>query len=422
MPGENDYRHNHYVPEWYQRRFMLPGQRKFWYLDTRPETKTQGSATWTRRHLLHWGPALCFAQDDLYTTHWGGVEDREIERSFFGAIDENGKAAVEYFSDFAHPSAHDRHVRHLLRYMSTQKLRTPKGLGWLRDQMRAPDPNVTLLTLTEFRDIFGAIWCECIWQIADASQSPTKFLISDHPVTVYNRECPPGSKICEGHSDPDIRLVATQTLFPLSLEKILILTNLSWVRDPYQSPHTLRPNPNLLRPSVFNYQDIQTHRMLSESEVIELNFITKRRAFRYLAAAQIDWLYPERNLQSDHWRKFGDGYLLMPDPRHVHMGGEMFFGGDGWAEGFGPYGHRPNQPGYADQARERRETENLERFKAEWSSMFGRSYRGITGMNVRGGRLITENSEELHQDWLATDSAWRQRPGERSRRRRLRRE
>ena len=114
----------------------------------------------------------------------------------------------------------------MLPYMSVQKLRTPKGLADLAERTKCHDQNVTLMALQRVQNMFCAVWTESVWQIADASNSPTKFIISDHPVTVYNRACPPLSKWCQGHNDPDVRLHATHTLFPLSLDKILILTNL----------------------------------------------------------------------------------------------------------------------------------------------------------------------------------------------------
>nr|MCH9765410.1 DUF4238 domain-containing protein [Alphaproteobacteria bacterium] len=79
-----DYKHNHYVPEWYQKRFLPNGQGKQWYLDLRPEKITKNGHTYLRRELLHWGPRKCFAQDDLYTTRWGSIENRDIEKFFFG--------------------------------------------------------------------------------------------------------------------------------------------------------------------------------------------------------------------------------------------------------------------------------------------------------------------------------------------------
>jgi len=52
MPADEDFRHNHYVPEWYQRRFMRPGQGTYWYLDKSPEVVVRDGHTFTRRALL----------------------------------------------------------------------------------------------------------------------------------------------------------------------------------------------------------------------------------------------------------------------------------------------------------------------------------------------------------------------------------
>jgi hypothetical protein len=64
--------------------------------------------------------------------------------------------------------------------MSVQKLRTPKGLSWLSLAAGTLSRNLDLIFLQQIRRIY-------CWQIADASASPTKLIISDHPVTVYNR-------------------------------------------------------------------------------------------------------------------------------------------------------------------------------------------------------------------------------------------
>jgi hypothetical protein len=101
---------------------------------------------------------------------------------------------------------------------------------------------------------------------------------------------------------------------------------LTWVRDPYQGEMTVRPNPALFRETVFNFLALQVGRQLSEDEVLQINLITKRRAYRYIAAANAEWLYPERHVSTDHWKKFGSGYLLMPEPRLIHMGGEIVIG------------------------------------------------------------------------------------------------
>jgi hypothetical protein len=326
MTAKGDFRHNHYVPEWYQRRFLPSGQGKYHYLDLKPETVERNGHRFTRRALQHWGPASCFAQDDLYTVKAGSFLNTEIEQFFFGEIDRNGKAAVEYFDAFTHPSADDRAFHDLMTYLSVQKLRTPKGLGWLAQSAKNSSSNLTLMHLQRLQNIFCAIWAECVWQIADATQSPVKFIISDHPVTIYNRGCFPGSSHCTGFNDPDIRQVASHTYFPLSAEKVLILTNLAWVRNPYQSELKFRPNPNFFRAAMFKYTRIQLHRSLSEQEVREINYITKRRAFRYIAGAQKEWLFPEERLASTNWRKLGTGIFLCRSPAKSTWAGKSTLG------------------------------------------------------------------------------------------------
>ncbi|WP_349366797.1 MAG: DUF4238 domain-containing protein [Nitratireductor rhodophyticola] len=415
------YRHNHYVPEWYQRRFMLPGQHKYWYLDLKPERQTSGGVTFTRRDRLHWGPERCFAQNDLYTTQWGDIVNTEIEQFFFGSLDSEGKKAAEYFGGFKHPSANGAMLETLISYMSAQKLRTPKGLATLQSMTRLGNRNLTLMLLQHMRNIYCAIWTECVWQIADATDSPTKFIISDHPVTVYNRECFPMSRWCRDHNDPDIRCHATHTYFPLSLDRVLTLTNLSWVRNPYQDALDFRPNSRYFRQPIFNFRAIQTDRILSEQEVREINWVTKQRAYRYVAAAEKEWLYPERYLNNPHWRKLGGGYLFMPDPRHIHMGGEILIGYEsGKSDAFSEYGHKPWDRDYKNEKRDRKDGAALERFQAEWASMMGRRYRGISyEFYSEDHPPPAEESGEIHAHHLKIDRRNRQRPGERPRRRRL---
>src|SRR5271166_6091329 len=101
MAASHDFKHNHYVPAWYQWRFMLPGHDTYWYLDLKPEPiSVNGKVIGHRRDLLPWGPRKCFAENDLYTTRWGTEENRDIEKLFFGRVDSQGKRGVEYFTDF----------------------------------------------------------------------------------------------------------------------------------------------------------------------------------------------------------------------------------------------------------------------------------------------------------------------------------
>ena len=343
----------------------------------KPDTRISHGHAYKRKALLRWGPNRSFCEEDLYTTKYGNWESTEIEEKFFGRVDSSARFALDYFADFQHPSVNHDAFRALLPYMSIQKLRTPKGLRYLADFTRQTSKNRVLFELQRLQQLFCAIWTECIWSIADASETETKFLLSDHPVTVYNRGAFWASPMCEGAKDPDIWLSATHTLFPLRLDRILILTNLSWVRYPYGNPLRPRPNPNPFRSAMFHFQEIQIGRKLSEVEVNEINFIVKRRACRYIAAAKEEWLYPEARIPSQVWDKLGQGYLLMPDPRSVVFSNEIIIGyKDKSSDAFDAHGHKPWQKGFSDKDREKLEWETFHAFQGEFARLFGPQRRG----------------------------------------------
>jgi hypothetical protein len=376
------YRHNHYVPEWYQKRFVPPTQadQELYYLDLKPRPfRDQNGVVRPQRNPKRLGYKFCFAEDDLYTTNIAGMDSTQIEQRFFGAIDNRGRKAVDYYSRFAYPWDGGDHLSDLLRYMSVQKLRTPKGLGWLADQVGSKAKNEILGHMLRLQQLHCAIWAECVWLIADASESATKFIVTDHPVAVYNRRCGPRSQWCRGNSDPEIWLHATQTIFPLSLEKVLLLTNLSWVRNPYQSEVDVRPNPNPFRGTIFKVTDIQTLRHLTEHEVRQINFIMKSRAHRYIGAAKPEWLYPEEHVTKSDWNTYGSGYLLMPDPRSVTYSGQIIIGNkDGTATAFDEYGRRPWQQGFrgGDDSGPDDDWNTFQRFNGEFATLFGPERRG----------------------------------------------
>jgi hypothetical protein len=213
-----------------------------------------------------------------------------------------------------------------------------------------------------------------------------------------HRACFPGSVYCQGFNDPDIRMVATHTYFPLSIDKILILTNLAWVRNPYQNERAPRPNPGLFRNTIMSLQDIQTCRSLGEQEILEINYITKKRALRYVAAAEKEWLYPERRLQNTHWSKFGHGYLLMPEPREIHMGGETYIG---YKDGTSACGHRN-----ADSRT--RSGKSLSRKPCSSSRQNLQRYRGRNiAVRRSSGRTIVARKGRMSRPTTITNTFWK---------------
>jgi hypothetical protein len=245
------------------------------------------------------------------------------------------------------------------------------------------------------QNLHCAIWTESVWSIASADNTETKFIVTDHPVAVYNREVFPDSEYANKSTDPDIRMNGTHTFFPLSPMRILILTNLSWARNPYSGGTKTRPNDKLFRTAMFNFTEIQTGRQLGETEVNQINFIMKRRAHRFIAAAQEQWLYPERKIPHANWRKLDDRYLLMPDPRDLYMGGKILIGyKGGGGEAFDEYGRRPWQKGYRRDP-DAMESQALPAFQGEFARLFGPKRRGAS--DKLGGRKKDEDSPDFHQ-------------------------
>lgn len=393
---DDGFRRNHYVPQWYQRRFLVAGQNKLFYRDLNPTVYRDGKGhAYAANEVRRRGPASCFAEHDLYSRFLGQSLSVDIERTLLGRIDASGKTAVEAVANYSVGNFLGSTFSDFMEYIGTQKLRTPKGLAWVRQEAGPnADRNRILELMVYNRAMYHAIWSECVWQIADASRSTVKFILSDHPLTVYNRHCGPSSRWCRGANDPDVVLAATHTLFPLRLDKLLILTNQTWVRNPYQNPIGERPNSQLTRRALFNATKVQTERYLDDREVLEVNFIIRSRAMRYLAAAKREWLFPENSVSKSDWRTFGRGLLLMPDPRSIHMGGTIYTSNDdGGRAATDEYGRQPWDPNFEQRGLPFDEGIALYRFKGEFARLYGPERRGRLTFEQESHR----DSDELHQ-------------------------
>ena len=125
-------RNNHYVPQWYQRGFQSDNINELHYLNLDPDTKELPNGriiTMNDRYV--WPTSKCFVEKDLYTTFFGSDINDEIERKLFGRIDDIGVLAIRAFiSD--DPSEWHYNIRNFFEYIDAQKLRTPKGLFWIK--------------------------------------------------------------------------------------------------------------------------------------------------------------------------------------------------------------------------------------------------------------------------------------------------
>ena len=342
---------NHYVPQWYQRRFLLGGATHFHYLDLKPETVTSpGGKRYLRQALLRWGPPRCFRQNDLYTINLGTWGTDQIEKQFFGPIDADGEKAVSFFADFDFREGAGEAYQALITYMDAQRLRTPRGLDWLKTIADIKRQNMVLAALGTVFRLHTTMWTEGVWEIAYARNSPTKFLLTDGPVTFYNPRAFPGSPACKYPHDADLSHVGTRTIFPLGSEACLIITHLQLTRDPWANPSRRRVNARSYAPTMMSLLDIQFGRELEEDEVLRINVILKQRATRYIAATEEEWLYPERRASTTHWSKLDHDWCLFPHLYKVSFTSEMMIGykgGGSWA--MDEHGRQPGDPNYKDQ-------------------------------------------------------------------------
>lgn len=380
QPDETDsgYKKHHYVPRWYQKGFIPPDSKfqELYLLDLNPGTVQTPSGKKKRRNLTRTGTKNCFALDDLYTTTIGDRQSRDLETGFFGEVDTKGSRALRFFSDYDFNGFYESVLGDFMIFLSSQKLRTPKGLDWLTNELGKTNREDVLENLRELRSIFGAIWIESVWQIAEADSQDVGFIVSDHPVTVYNHAYAPGHPSCRRVKDPDIRHHGTHTIFPLTSSKVLLLTNRTWACDPHRSATEIRPNPRLDRSATFSFLDIHTGRLLSTDEVRAINWIIKKRALRYVAAGQEEWLFPERH-RIPGWRAIGQSHLLMPDPRNLIPSSEMTLAySDGSFSTSDAFGRVPGHPEFGFEMDSQEVRDRHHEWCDEFESLVGSSSRG----------------------------------------------
>lgn len=322
MAAMSKTRNNHYVPQWYQEGFFEAGRNTLAYLDMKPpQTVLQDGRVVTHKAKFDAPTSRAFQQRDLYSTFFGTSVNDEIERRLFGDIDTRGSKAVKAFSGTDVREWH-RHYQTLFEYIDIQKIRTPKGLDWLKAQYPTLTQNELMFEMQGIQMMHCTIWTESVREIVSAEDADVKFIISDHPVTIYNHAAPPNAQISAYPNDPSIALKASQTIFPLNRDYCLVLTNLEYARDPSTRPLEKRTFARNYRTSLTRTDAFIRKRKLTGQEVQQINFIIKARARRYIAAGRAEWLYPEETV-SDRWQELAKT-LLPPDGEFWRFGGEIF--------------------------------------------------------------------------------------------------
>lgn len=317
-------RNNHYVPQWHQRRFLLEGQNELAYLDLTPEMHRRGDGTRVPGRSLHRTPTVrAFVEKDLYSTFFGTAVSDEIERRLFGDIDTRGADAIRAFEGLDQSAWH-ANFETLFEYLDVQKLRTPKGLAWLSTQYPELSQNQLMMEMQSLRMLNVTTWTTGVREIVSAEQANTKFILTDHPVTVYNYAVSPRDRLNKYPGDPSVALKSSQTIFPLGQDHCLILTNLEYAKDHAASPLEKRTFARRFHNALVNTINFIRTRHLTDEQVTEINFIAKARAHRYIAAGRKEWLYPEETVTKP-WRDLRST-LLPPEEGLFHFGGEMYVG------------------------------------------------------------------------------------------------
>jgi hypothetical protein len=317
-------RDNHYVPQWYQRGFVEPGQSRLHYLDISPPQKIlPGGRIILLSGLQRRAPKSCFYEYDLYSTHFGPIVNDDVERFLFGSIDDRGSKAVRAFAD-GNESAMHYAFEDFFEYLDAQKLRTPKGLDWIKSRYASLNQVRLMVEMQGLRFMHCTMWTEGVREIVSARDSDIKFIVTDHPVTVYNAATPPTSPECAYPQDPSIEWIGTITAFVLDADTCLILSHVEYAKNPKTANLTApRTNARYRGQSMVRTDAFIRTRTLLRDEVICINHLLKSRARRYAAASNKDWLFPEKSFAGS-WQDIAA--VLLPKDELWMFGGETYVG------------------------------------------------------------------------------------------------
>jgi len=305
-----------------------------------------------------------------------------MERIFFGVIDARGRNAVTDISEFEgiSKSKSPDAFKNLAPFMGAQRFRTPRGLDeiekiisredlspigesyvstrrfrlplWLRRVRNLSangiaDPNKVLETLAAIFEVYTTMWAEGVWEIVRAGKTKTKFIVTDNPVTFYCKAMFPSD--WNYPNDCSLKSIGTRTLFPLGLDRCLIITHIQLTRHPNATPTQYRENARFYDGTMIHLGNVQFGRELEEDEVLRINYILKKRAKRYVGAAEEEWLYPEQYVSTTDWASLDGDWFLLPHLWKIPFSGGIAAGGNGWVWAADEYGRHPGHPLYKDE-------------------------------------------------------------------------
>ncbi len=323
---------HHYVPQWYQKVFFGDTQPKF-YLQLPTDVQVNS-------YPRYKSPRKRFCENDLYMLKYKNSQSDVLEKKLFGKIDEIGANSIKQILSTNNVLMPGEVWNDFLEYLDAQLSRTPRALKFF-NSYNVQVPNAPLVFMQCVRNIHMAMWADAVWEIFDATDSDIDFLLSDNPVTLYNRAIYPKSK--EGQTGLELNFteIGTQTIFPLNRKQLFVATHIQFARNPKYNPRQQILNPRVSGPGLISMFDIIRCRKMTDTDVIKVNFIIKNRADKYICASNKEFLYPEKMNKRIDWNNIGKNDFLLPDPRDLSFSTQWVIGND---DGFVCGGNEYGQP------------------------------------------------------------------------------
>lgn len=339
------YTNQHYIPQWYQKNFIPDNKGAYWRLDLKPDRITHPDGREEIKDISLESVKNCFAEDFFYKNLLF-TDPNFLEKSFYGSIDDKGAKGIQtLFSPFGKGSG--ERFLDFLDFMDTLRLRTPKGIELVKKHRfihQTGRIELKDIILDNIRLVIGmhqTMWIEGVWFYLSAEKSSTKFIVSDHPLVLFNRKINP-----QNESLDMFMLLGTILIFPLDLNNCLVIFHrdygISRELNPVQrriNVRAYRDNPFFVPEKLKSSNDPMgaDTKELNNEEVLAVNCLIKERAHRFIASYNKDDLFPEKVLKEAAIANIED--IILPKAHMIVKAGNSYYGTTtGKCFGVDPYG------------------------------------------------------------------------------------
>lgn len=352
---------HHYVPQWYQRRFLPKGKGEFFVLDKTPIRSIlcgdgQVRALQKPKRIRQSGTNELFQEENFYSLSFPLVTKDILEKTLFGTLDDLGSIGnamlLEWPTTTPHPDSDcypfqfgdpNKQILNLIKFIDAQKSRTPRGIDSLKTKLSQYgysdiDNNLAMSLFIKRRHDNCTVWLESLWEIFSTPSLEHRFLLSDEPVLFYNMDCFPASKECSYPFEPHPFWRGTRVIYPLSPYKLLLLSHKEHVDQPSRlKAKRMRQNARIYGDTIFGFTEIENSRTLTADEVLAINHAIKIRATRFVASPIQDDLFPEDSLKPIRWSSLDD--IFHSEYKTYHTDSTIHLGySDGREESFNAFG------------------------------------------------------------------------------------